>query len=100
LSVGDTSVCRRKDCDNSFTKKTHNQVYCSDECCRIATNDKIMERYHERKRRRSGKPRKCAECSVKLSRYNLGDICSKCLAKSEVDDVISIKSRMENVVWE
>jgi len=42
-------ICSREDCGKEFNQKTHNQKYCSDECCRIATNRRIMEKYYEKK---------------------------------------------------
>lgn len=71
-------ICGNKECAKDFTPKTHNQKYCSDECCRIATNRRIMEKYYEKKAIRNGAPRNCKKCNVKLSRYNQRDICSTC----------------------
>ena len=48
-------ICAYKECFNEFEAKTHNQKYCSDECCRTATNIKIKERYYENKARLNGK---------------------------------------------
>lgn len=78
-------ICASDICSNEFNKSTHNQKYCSDECCRIATNKKIREKYYQAKERLSGKKRICANKSCKnyLSRYNEDDICSECLAKKE-----------------
>ena len=42
-------ICANKDCAIDFDARTHNQKYCSDECCRLATNKRIMEKYYERK---------------------------------------------------
>jgi hypothetical protein len=41
-------ICGNKECAKDFDAKTHNQKYCSDECCRIATNKRIMEKYYEK----------------------------------------------------
>lgn len=70
--------CQYSECNKPFYKKTHNQKYHSDECCRLATNAKIMERYYEQKSIREGKPRTCSRigCKTKLSRYNYEDVCS------------------------
>ena len=40
-------ICASEDCENTFEKSTHNQKYCSDECCRIATNKKIRDKYSD-----------------------------------------------------
>lgn len=81
-------ICANKDCTNEkeFTPKTHNQKYCSDDCCRIATNKKIMEKYYEKKAIRSGKKRLCKSCNSSLSRYNTLSVCSKCEKNNSKSD--------------
>ncbi len=69
--------CARPDCAKIFQKKTHNQKYDTDECCRIATNAQIMKRYYKNKARKQGEVRYC-DCGTKLSRYNEKDICRGC----------------------
>lgn len=78
-------ICAYDECDNEFTPKTHNQKYCSDECCRIATNIKIKQKYYDKKARLAGKQRTCKShgCKTSLSRYNEDDICAKCALKIE-----------------
>ena len=71
-------ICANSQCAKNFKAKTHNQKYCSDECCRIATNRRIMEKYYEKKAIRSGAPRICKKCKTKLSRYNQNEVCSTC----------------------
>ena len=75
--------CAYKECKKEFEAKTHNQKYCSDECCRTATNIKIRERYYSNKERLAGKKRVCKGrgCTTILSRYNELDICGKCEAE-------------------
>lgn len=76
-------VCGYKECGKSFDAKTHNQRYCTSECCRLATNARIMENYYERKARRQGFKRVCREndCETELSRYNDDTICQRCASK-------------------
>jgi hypothetical protein len=74
------------ECKNDFDSKTHNQKYCSDECCRISTNKRIMEKYYEKKAIRSGKQRKCKKCSSNLSRYNTDVYCAKCIKGNQNQD--------------
>lgn len=78
-------ICANDGCNNLFNKTTHNQKYCSDECCRAATNRKIREKYYEEKERLAGKKRICSEkgCKNALSRYNETTICSECEAKKQ-----------------
>lgn len=65
-------------CNKDFDRKTHNQKYCDAECCRRATNERIMERYYEKRDNRRGKERVCKtkDCGKRLSRYNEEDVCS------------------------
>lgn len=79
-------ICANKECAKDFNAKTHNQKYCSDECCRIATNKKIMEKYYEKKAIRSGSKRECKHCGARLSRYNQSSICSKCEKNSAINN--------------
>lgn len=78
-------ICANDGCEVEFDKVTHNQKYCSDECCREATNKKIREKYYEEKERLSGKVRSCETrgCKNILSRYNESKICNVCVAKKE-----------------
>ena len=72
-------ICANKECAKNFDSKTHNQKYCSDECCRVATNRRIMEKYYEKKAIRNGMVRNCKKCKSKLSRYNESNLCSSCV---------------------
>ena len=75
-------ICSNKECAIDFEPKTHNQKYCTDECCRVATNKRIMERYYEKKGIRNGSiVRQCAKCKSKLSVYHNDKICSPCQKK-------------------
>lgn len=76
--------CAYTECGLLFEPKTHNQRYHTSECCRQATNNRIMENYYERKARRQGHLRICANgCGTKLSRYNDEKICGKCAGAKE-----------------
>ena len=99
MSDNSPNICARTGCEQKYTKKTHNQKYCSDECCRIATNAKIMERYYENKRRRSGAKRLCG-CGRTLSKYNLGDECASCVADKEAARQIQVNSQIAVIIWE
>jgi hypothetical protein len=76
-------ICAYDECDNEFEPRTHNQKYCSDECCRTATNIKIKQKYYEKKERLSGKLRICKShgCKTILSRYSESTICTLCELK-------------------
>jgi uncharacterized paraquat-inducible protein A len=71
--------CANELCGIMFTAKRHNQKYCSNDCCKIVTNSRIMDAYYEDKARRQGKTRICNTCKTnKLSRYNKGKTCQMC----------------------
>jgi len=79
--------CAYAECGLGFEPKTHNQRYCSDDCCRRATNARLMKQYYEKKARRQGRIRVCANsgCETRLSRYNDGKVCQKCAAAQETE---------------
>lgn len=78
-------ICANKECAKEFEAKTHNQKYCTEECCRLATNKRIMEKYYEKKAIRNGAVRVCKRCQTKLSRYNDSVLCVSCSRKLEKD---------------
>ena len=90
------SICAAEGCNNSFEKQTHNNIYCSPECCRTATNAKITKRYYDNKKKRSGAQRFC-HCGNKLSRYNFGDVCSVCEAESRAQVMDEIKRKFGEI---
>jgi len=77
-------ICANTECNKKFDSKTHNQKYCSDECCRVATNKRIMQKYYEKKAIKNGASRLCKGCKSQLSRYNAEDICSSCLKETNL----------------
>lgn len=81
-------TCAYDKCDNTFVKTTHNQKYCSDECCRIATNKKLKKQYYERKARLAGKAFKCSTrgCNQTLNRYTTDKVCEICKAKKVTEE--------------
>ena len=89
-------ICSNKECAKEFEPKTHNQKYCTDECCRVATNRRIMEKYYEKKAIRNGAKRGCKNCKSQLSRYNESDICAACSKKVD----ISKRSRIIGMIDE
>jgi hypothetical protein len=91
--------CAYDQCNKDFEPKTHNQKYCSDECCRIATNEKLKEQYYEKKARLQGKVRICksAGCKTSLSRYNEGNICSRCQGIEKEKERKALIEMMKNV---
>lgn len=92
-------ICFNSECSKEFNPKTHNQKYCSDNCCRLATNKKIMEKYYEKKAIKGGVKRSCTKCNSRLSRYNSEKICAKCIKsnnsqyKSELLEAINDASK-------
>lgn len=93
-------VCDNEGCEVEFVKKTHNQRYCSDECCRLATNRRIMEKYYSRRAQRAGKVRYCKACEkTKLSRYNDSQTCSACEVAREESARKSVANMLLSVAW-
>jgi ribosomal protein S27AE len=92
-------ICAYDECKKDFTPKTHNQKYCSDECCRIATNEKLKQAYYEKKERLAGKKRICKNkgCNVILSRYNNTNICDKCVSSEKEKERLAIVEMVKRV---
>lgn len=84
-------------CETPFESNKKNQKYCTPACCRLATNKKIMERYYENKKRRSGAKRYCS-CGQLLSRYNDNDSCFSCYNKTKEQDNTAILEVINNVI--
>lgn len=90
-------ICANKQCAKDFNAKTHNQKYCCDECCRVATNKKIMDKYYEKKLIRSGAKRECRLCKSRLSRYNQSNVCSKCEKNSAIKNKSIILRMIDDI---
>lgn len=97
--IGHIVDCAREDCDNELAKLTHNQKFCSSECCRIQTNRKIMADYHENKAILAGKPRTCLTCSTSLSRYNRNKYCGACETRMKVSENDQVTDLLASVSW-
>jgi hypothetical protein len=89
--------CLNIECKKDFISKTHNQKYCSDECCRIATNKRIMEKYYEKKAIKNGAPRKCKGCVGFLSRYNNDLYCAKCIKSKSSNHKKKIMDLLDDI---
>ncbi len=89
--------CSNKECSIDFEPKTHNQKYCSDECCRVATNRRIMEKYYEKKAIRNGAYRECKKCKTQLSRYNQNMICGLCEKNSALKNKSKILGMLDDI---
>ena len=99
MVIGLTVICAREECGAEFTKVTHNQKYCTNECCRIETNRKIMEQYHERNAIKRGKKRACKNCSTSLSRYNPSALCGACQTAKREENLGEAQSLLSAVTW-
>jgi hypothetical protein len=89
-------ICAYEPCSLPFIARTHNQIYHSDACTKLATNERIMAKYYETKARKKGAVRICKTpgCQTRLSRYNPESICSKC----ESEQKESQRQRMINIL--
>lgn len=99
MAIGLTVNCARKECGMEFIKVTHNQKYCTNECCRIETNRKIMEQYHERAAIKRGKKRVCKSCETSLSRYNINDFCGACETAKKEENSGEAHRLLASVSW-
>lgn len=97
--IGQSVTCARTECSRAFIKTTHNQKYCSNECCRIETNRKIMEKYHERAAIKRGKKRTCVFCQTPLSRYNENNFCGSCEVARREQYVGEASELVASVSW-
>ena len=77
--VSNSRNCANTDCGKEFVPRVYNAIYCSAECRKIITNQKVLQRYYDKKARLNSKRTcKTKECYTVLSRYNEEDICEKC----------------------
>ena len=86
------------ECQQEFEFKTHNQKYCSNQCCRVATNKRIMQKYYEKRDRLSGKERLCEGCNALLSKHNPSNICAYCEVKNNKLKPLKTIGDIENVI--
>jgi hypothetical protein len=72
--------CANQECQMLFEPQVHNAIYCSVDCRKVVTNKNVLERYYEKKERRSDKKRVCKTqgCGTILSMYNDESICEPC----------------------
>lgn len=81
---GDKVQCARPGCKVKFIKKVHNQKYHSKECCQKVTNEKLLNKYYEKKKPVS-KNRVCKTrgCHSILNKYNREMYCGPCQMKTQ-----------------
>lgn len=90
-------ICANTECKKDFEAQTHNQKYCCDNCCRVATNKRIMEKYYEKKAIKKGAIRLCKKCKAQLSRYNSDQICSSCVKKTNLKSRKLLKEILDEI---
>jgi hypothetical protein len=75
-------------CDKEFEFKNKNQIYCSAECRKKSTKEKIVARYQISKiKNRVGKERTCSGgCGTIISIYNDAGFCNTCLVNNKKVD--------------
>lgn len=83
------------ECKNDFEFKTHNQKYCSPQCCRIATNKRIMDKYYAKKARLAGETNLCG-CGAVLSRYSTDTVCISCHTKKRKQKTVDALEAIKN----
>ena len=77
--VSSSKDCANPNCKKPFMPRVYNAIYCNAECRKIITNQKVLQRYYDKKARLSSR-RICEtkECNTVLSRYNEENICESC----------------------
>jgi hypothetical protein len=85
--------CANPDCNNKFEARRINQIYCSNECCRVTTNAKLIAKYHEGKNKRN-QVRQCEDCGKQLSKYNPDSKCHACQIRSDNNKRIKLLGRL------
>lgn len=94
------SICARSGCENQYEAKTHNQKYCGAECCRVATNERIMLKYYAKRDQKAGKARYCKKCKqTRLSRYNDSQVCGSCEAAMIAEANNAVARMLASVSW-
>lgn len=88
-----TRECANPQCSKIFEVRRVNMIYCSSACCKVATNAKLIARYHAKKKVNSGE-RKCTECDTKLSRYNNNEKCHACIKRAENEQRIKLLGQL------
>lgn len=74
--------------------------YCSGECCKIETNTRQKQQYHERAAIKRGKKRICSKCNItQLSRYNESPVCDACVMKAKTNYDGQIDSLLQNITF-
>jgi methylphosphotriester-DNA--protein-cysteine methyltransferase len=87
-----TRIC--KWCSNTFIAARSNQIYCDKECCKKATNQNSINRYHAKKALAEQKARVCRNCPTILSKYNDDELCNACQRIKDDDQRIAILKRL------
>jgi hypothetical protein len=88
-------ICGNDDCLELYVPKVHNAVYCSAKCRKIITNQKVLDKYHQKKLKQRKEPTVCSTstCDTILSKYNEENICGAC-------QVVRLKNRLEGWGWD
>lgn len=86
------------ECQKDFEFKTHNQKYCSNQCCRVSTNKRIMQKYYEKRERLAGKERLCRDCLAPLSRHNPLEVCAMCESAEVKNNTGKVIGDIRNVI--
>lgn len=87
-----TRECANEQCSNLFEVRKINMIYCSNECCRVVSNARLIAKYHAKKKKVGF--RTCAQCGFRLSRYNNNTECHACIKKKENQDRIKLLAEL------
>lgn len=81
--------CANPECETRFIAKVYNTIYCSSECRKKVTNQKLLDNYYRKKENRN-KKRTCIteNCTTVLSKYNDEDICELCKTERYIQRLV------------
>lgn len=90
MFVEEERECSNPECKTKFLAKVYNTIYCSPDCRKKITNQKLLENYYRKKENKT-KKRICVtdDCKTVLSKYNDEDICELCKTERYIQRLIS-----------
>jgi len=89
------TTCAREGCSEEFEKTAHNMKYHDAGCRKIASDEKILNRYYRIKDDKQRKGGKCKKCKANLSIYNKTDMCSPCQYRVDNEDLMNTLRDMQ-----
>jgi len=85
-------------CSSEFQPNVSYQIYCSPECRKFATKEKVNARYRAKKRLSQGKKQKrCSGgCGTIISIYSQSKFCNSCVVSSK--QVVNALKELKGII--